>query len=152
MARPAAAQIITIGRTETSVITRLSNPVVAEALLTLELEPDQLGRASISDLELGFSARNAAELAGAPVARKMLIRDICVSYAATRFASTRSVGLPADRRSIPSVLVSRYRSRMAVDGPGVLGRDRGPYDADFDLIASVTGQACKWIVPAGSVD
>jgi hypothetical protein len=26
------------------------------------------------------------------------------------------------------------------------------YDADFDLIASVTGQRCEWIVAAGSVD
>jgi len=26
------------------------------------------------------------------------------------------------------------------------------YDADFDLIASVTGQSCEWVVPAGSVD
>jgi len=23
------------------------------------------------------------------------------------------------------------------------------YDADFDLIASVTGQRCEWLVPAG---
>lgn len=26
------------------------------------------------------------------------------------------------------------------------------YDADFDLIASVTGQATEWVVPRGSVD
>lgn len=26
------------------------------------------------------------------------------------------------------------------------------YDADFDLIASVTGQRCQWIVAAGSAD
>jgi predicted nucleic acid-binding protein len=26
------------------------------------------------------------------------------------------------------------------------------YDADFDRIAAVTGQACEWIVPAGSSD
>ena len=26
------------------------------------------------------------------------------------------------------------------------------YDADFDPIASVTGQSCQWIVPAGSVN
>ena len=26
------------------------------------------------------------------------------------------------------------------------------YDADFDLIASVTGQRCEWIVPRGSID
>jgi hypothetical protein len=24
------------------------------------------------------------------------------------------------------------------------------YDADFDLIGSVTGQRCQWVVPAGS--
>ena len=26
------------------------------------------------------------------------------------------------------------------------------YDGDFDLVASVTGQACEWIVPAGTAD
>ncbi len=26
------------------------------------------------------------------------------------------------------------------------------YDADFDLIAKVTGQRCEWVVPAGSID
>jgi hypothetical protein len=26
------------------------------------------------------------------------------------------------------------------------------YDADFDRIAAVTGQACEWVVPAGTVE
>jgi predicted nucleic acid-binding protein len=26
------------------------------------------------------------------------------------------------------------------------------YDNDFDLIATVTGQTCQWVVPAGSID
>jgi hypothetical protein len=26
------------------------------------------------------------------------------------------------------------------------------YDADFDLIAEATGQRCRWVVPAGTVD
>jgi hypothetical protein len=26
------------------------------------------------------------------------------------------------------------------------------YDGDFDLIASVTGQQCEWLAPAGSID
>ena len=26
------------------------------------------------------------------------------------------------------------------------------YDADFDRIAAVTGQACEWVVPAGSAN
>jgi predicted nucleic acid-binding protein len=26
------------------------------------------------------------------------------------------------------------------------------YDNDFDLIATVTGQRCEWVAPAGSID
>jgi predicted nucleic acid-binding protein len=26
------------------------------------------------------------------------------------------------------------------------------YDADFDRIAAVTGQTCRWVVPAGSIN
>jgi hypothetical protein len=26
------------------------------------------------------------------------------------------------------------------------------YDNDFELIGSVTGQICQWVVPAGSID
>jgi hypothetical protein len=26
------------------------------------------------------------------------------------------------------------------------------YDGDFDMIASVTGQRCQWVVPAGTVE
>jgi predicted nucleic acid-binding protein len=32
-------------------------------------------------------------------------------------------------------------------GAGVLH-----YNAEFDLIAAVTGQRCEWVVPAGSVE
>lgn len=33
-----------------------------------------------------------------------------------------------------------------------LGRLAVHYDGDFDLIASITGQRCTWVVPAGSVE
>ncbi|MGH2832652.1 MAG: hypothetical protein ACRDK2_07745, partial [Solirubrobacteraceae bacterium] len=48
---------------ETSVLTRLSNPVIRTAIRKLEAEPDsaEIGRTAISDLEVGFSARNATE-------------------------------------------------------------------------------------------
>jgi predicted nucleic acid-binding protein len=26
------------------------------------------------------------------------------------------------------------------------------YDADFDLIARLTGQRCEWVVPPGTID
>lgn len=46
---------------ETSVITRLQDPDIQNAITELKSEGAGIGRASISDLELGYSARNAGE-------------------------------------------------------------------------------------------
>ena len=46
-------------------------------------------------------------------------------------------------RKIPDLLVAAAAESLDV---AVLH-----YDSDFDLIASVTGQRCTWVVPAGSV-
>ena len=48
---------------ETSLLARLGDPVIQQAILELEADPDpaELGRTDISDLEIGFSARNAPE-------------------------------------------------------------------------------------------
>jgi predicted nucleic acid-binding protein len=58
-------------------------------------------------------------------------------------------GLLADRgqhraASIPDLLVAAAAERA---GLTVLH-----YDADFDMIATVTGQPTEWVVPRGSVD
>lgn len=47
-------------------------------------------------------------------------------------------------RKIPDLLIAAAAEQLDV---AVLH-----YDADFDAIASVTGQRCRWVVPAGSVD
>jgi predicted nucleic acid-binding protein len=47
-------------------------------------------------------------------------------------------------RKIPDLLVA-----AAAEG---LGLEVLHYDGDFDLIASVTGQRCSWVVPVGSVE
>ncbi|MBI2219151.1 MAG: PIN domain-containing protein [Candidatus Rokubacteria bacterium] len=47
-------------------------------------------------------------------------------------------------RKVPDLLVA---AAAEANGLAVLH-----YDADFDLIARVTGQPCAWIVPAGSID
>lgn len=47
-------------------------------------------------------------------------------------------------RKIPDLLVAAAAEELDL---GVLH-----HDADFDLIAAVTGQPCQWVVPAGSVD
>ncbi|MGI8730133.1 MAG: PIN domain-containing protein, partial [Solirubrobacteraceae bacterium] len=46
-------------------------------------------------------------------------------------------------RKIPDLLIAAAAEQLDVV---VLH-----YDADFDVIASVTGQRCQWVVPAGSV-
>ncbi len=46
-------------------------------------------------------------------------------------------------RKIPDLLVAAAAEELEVV---VLH-----YDADFDLIASVTGQRCQWVVRAGSI-
>ena len=47
-------------------------------------------------------------------------------------------------REIPDLLIAGAAEELDVT---VLH-----YDADFDLIASVMGQRCQWVVPAGTVE
>lgn len=130
---------------DTSVLTRLDRPPVREVI-----EPQaalgRLARAGISDLELGFSARSAAEwdeLLDALGAFELLETD------AGHLQRARQVQrLLAARhqrgRKVPDLLIA---AAAEAAGLAVLH-----YDADFDLIAAVTGQPCEWVVPAGMVD
>ena len=62
-----------------------------------------------------------------------------------RGQATGSTGDPRSQRGrkIPDLLIAAAAEEL---GFVVLH-----YDADFDLIASITGQPCRWAVPAGSV-
>lgn len=130
---------------DTSVLKRLGRPrirAVVEPLATV----GQLGRASICDLEVGYSARHAAEWDGL-----MEALDAFQPVATTAVHVHRALQvqrLLAERsqrgRKIPDLLVAAAAEELHV---AVLH-----YDSDFDLIASVTGQHCQWVVPAGSVD
>ncbi|MDQ3631234.1 MAG: PIN domain-containing protein [Actinomycetota bacterium] len=106
--------------------------------------PGQLGRATVCDLEVGYSARNAAEwdqLVGAlngfeavPTTSNHLRRALQVQ----RLLADRS----QRGRKIPDLLVAAAAEELDLT---VLH-----YDSDFDLIALATGQRCRWAVPAGS--
>ena len=106
----------------------------------------QVARAGISDLEVGFSARNAAEwtrLAAALAAFPLIETD------AAHLRRARQVQrLLASRglrgRKIPDLLIAAAAEEH---GLAVLH-----YDADFDLITRVTGQPNEWVVPAGTID
>lgn len=129
----------------TSVLTRLGRPEVRGALRP-RAERGELARAGISDLEVGYSARSALEwdrLAGA------LDLFELVETTAEHVRRARQVQrLLAERhqrgRKVPDLLIA-----AAAETENLIVLH---YDADFDRIASVTGQRTEWIVPAGSVD
>jgi hypothetical protein len=130
---------------DTSVLTRLRHSAVHTALEPLAAG-GQVARAGISDLEIGFSARNLREWTRLAVA---LAAFPLIETDATHLRRARQVQrLLASRglrgRKIPDLLVAAAAEES---GLAVLH-----YDADFDVIARVTGQPCEWVVPAGTID
>ena len=130
---------------DTSVLTRLSEPGVRSALEPLA-EAGRIGRAGISDLEIGYSARNAREwdaLQSAMSAFGLVeseARHVQRARQVQRMLASRS----QPGRKVPDLLVA-----AAAEDAGLIVLH---YDSDFDRIAAVTGQKCEWVVPAGSID
>ena len=130
---------------DTSVIKRLDRSTVREVVGPLAAA-GRLGRASISDLEVGYSARNAEEWD-----RLMAALDAFDAVETTAGHVRRALQVQrmlAQRsqrgRKIPDLLIAAAAEDLDL---AVLH-----YDADFELIASVTGQRGQRVVPAGSVD
>lgn len=130
---------------DTSVIKRLDLAQVRAVVEPLAVA-GELGRPAICDLEVGYSARTAREwdqLVGAlgifaPV-------DTTAQHVRRALQVQRLLCARSQRgRKIPGLLVAAAAEQLNVAV--------WHYDADFDLIASVTGQRCEWVVPAGSVD
>jgi predicted nucleic acid-binding protein len=130
---------------DTSVLTRLRAPSVRSVVEPLAAA-GQLARAGISDLEVGYSARNLREWDGVQGALEAFS---LVETEARHVKRARQVQrLLARRRQsgrkIPDLLVA-----AAAEDTGLVVLH---YDADFDRISAVTGQRCEWVVPAGTID
>ncbi len=130
---------------DTSVLTRLREPRVREAIDPLA-QGGELARAGICDLEIGFSARNAAEWDRLIDAVGVLeLVESTAEHVRRAGQVQRLLASKHQRgRKIPDLLVA---AAAETRGLTVLH-----YDADFDLIAGATGQPCRWVVPAGSID
>lgn len=130
---------------DTSVLTRLARTEVREVIEPLAVS-GQLGRPQICDLEIGYSARNAEEwdqlieALDAFEAVQTTVAHVRRALQVQRLLAQRS----QRGRKIPDLLVAAAAEERDV---AVLH-----YDADFDLIASVTGQRCQWVVPAGTFE
>jgi predicted nucleic acid-binding protein len=130
---------------DTSVISRLGVDSV-RAMVDPLAEEGRVGRAGITDLEVGYGSRNAREWD-----RDM--DDLSI------FELVETTGEHVRRaRQVQRLLASRsQRGRKVPDlliaaAAEQAGLTLLHYDSDFDLIARVTGQGCEWIVPAGSID
>jgi hypothetical protein len=129
---------------DTSVLTRLRNTGVRDVVGPL-VDGGTAGRASITDLEIGYSARNTAEWDGY---MESLAEFALVEIESRHFVRARQVqrllaSASQRGRKVPDLLVA-----AAAEDAGLVLLH---YDADFDRIADVTGQRCEWVVPAGSV-
>ncbi|MCP3857360.1 MAG: PIN domain nuclease [Actinomycetia bacterium] len=129
---------------DTSVLTRLRAQSILQRIE--ELDSDGLARTSMTDLEIGFSARSADEWDRLLVALGAFRR---IEVEAHHFDRAQRVqrDLAADGlrgRKVPDLLVAAVAEAASLT---VLH-----YDADFDHIAAVTGQPTQWIVERGSID
>jgi len=130
---------------DTSVLTRLSNKAVQVAVAELA-RMGELARAGVSDLEVGFSARSAREwdeLMKALAAFELVETES--SHVTRALQVQRLLAAKSQRgRKVPDLLVA---AAAEAAGAAVLH-----YDADFELINSVTGQPCQWVVSQGTID
>ena len=130
---------------DTSVLKRLANPTV-RAIIEPLAQAGHLARATICDLEIGYSARNADEwdrfisAMGAFDLVETNAQHVTRALQVQRLLASRS----QRGRKIPDLLVAAVAESRNLT---VLH-----YDTDFDLISAVTEQPCQWIVAAGSID
>ncbi|MGA2929392.1 MAG: PIN domain nuclease [Solirubrobacteraceae bacterium] len=128
---------------DTSVLTRLGRSEVRAVVQPLAAA-GQVARPTICDLEVGYSARNGAEWDELLSALDAFGRvETTTSHVRRALQVQRLLAKRSRRgRKIPDLLVAAAAEQLDLV---VLH-----YDADFDVIASVTGQACRRVVPAGT--
>lgn len=129
-----------------SVLARARVPAVADRIEALR-DAERLASCSIVDLEMTFSARSPADHESIRRAQRLLFARVPIDQGVLDRAEEVQALLARDsrHRGAPiSDLVIAAAAELA--SLTVLH-----YDADYDLIAEVTGQLVEWVVERGSV-
>ena len=128
---------------DTSALARRQKPAIA-TLLDHLIDSGLVACCIASDLEAGVMARNRREF------RKL--RDERASWLVVEIGHE----VAARARAVQGRLVAKGQHRgvrsfdlLIAAAAETAGLTVLHYDRDFDRIAEVTGQDCKWIVPAG---
>ncbi len=131
---------------DTSTFARLSKPPVFAAVAPL-IAQGAVALCAPVMFELGFSARNRADF------RSLMDRLDAFAFMPVTDGDHRRA------LEVQSLLVERgrHRSLSFVDGlVAAVAETRQlavlHYDADFELVATLTGQAHQWVVPPGTAD
>ena len=130
---------------DASVLNRLRDDRMRAVVRTYS-DRNEIARAGITDLEYFFSARNEREW-------DMLNETISI-FEPVHVESRHFVRAAQVQRILAT---KSQRGRKPLDLlVAAVAEDLGftvlHYDADFDLIADVTGQSCQWVIPAGTID
>jgi predicted nucleic acid-binding protein len=111
------------------------------------IEAGLVGTCGIIELEVRFSSRTHADYARISRDRRLgyemfpMPDEIWDRALEVQFALSEQGQLRAVR--FPDLLIAATAERH---GLVVIH-----YDADYDLIAAITGQPCEWVVPQGSI-
>jgi predicted nucleic acid-binding protein len=130
---------------DTTVVSRLGTTSVRAVVEPLT-DAGRIGRAGITDLEVGYGSRNAREWDQdmADLSIFELVETTADHVRRARQVQRLLASRSQRGRKIPDLLIAAAAEQA--------GLTLLHYDADFDLIAKVTGQACQWVVPAGTID
>jgi predicted nucleic acid-binding protein len=131
---------------DTSALARLRHPPVGAVLAPL-IEAGLVATCGVIEFELGWAARTGTDFGRLradrdrgyewlPTHDEDWRRALDVQGALWRAGKVRAVGFP-------DLLVAAVAERERVT---ILH-----YDADYELVAEVTGQPARWVVPRGTV-
>ena len=132
---------------DTSVINRLANPAIADAVERRGIQR-VLYRCAVIDLEILYSATSPERylrlqtmleggFADLPITTEVMAAALDIQQRLAALSQHRGV-------SIGDLIVAAC---ALVHQVTVVH-----YDADYDRIAAVTGQPAEWVVPAGAAD
>lgn len=143
MTMPAAAgQLYLI---DTSAHARVQHPAVRDIIAGL-IADKAAATAVTVDLEAGYSGRDLSDVRAIAERRRSLYVVLPVSEAIAQRARDVQVGMAARGHHRAAGVIDLLTAAVAEYHGAVLLH----YDADFEHIAAVTGQAHKWIVPRGT--
>jgi predicted nucleic acid-binding protein len=139
----AAGQLYLI---DTSAHARVQHPAV-RAIIAGLIADKAAATAVTVDLEAGYSGRDLSDVRAIAERRRSLYVVLPISEVIAQRARDVRVGMAARGHHRAAGVIDLLTAAVAEYHGAVILH----YDADFEQIAAVTGQAHKWIVPQGAV-